>query len=52
MPRDLPDCDKCDASESLQAIRSDTNGLIWAYCTCCGKTMLVNAEGRIVAHGT
>jgi hypothetical protein len=47
----LPDCTRCDASKSLEAIRADAKGYVWAYCSVCSHTHLVNAEGRIVRTG-
>jgi hypothetical protein len=47
----LPDCDRCSAAESLEVIRADTRGLKWAYCRVCSKTVLLDAENRILKHG-
>jgi transposase-like protein len=48
----LPDCPSCDADQSLQVIRSDTNGLKWCLCSVCAKTVLLDAKNRIVHKGT
>lgn len=46
----LPDCDRCDANNSLEPIRAD-GPLIWCQCKCCAKTCLVK-DGVIVHHGS
>lgn len=48
MPPPLPDCPSCDAAASLEKIRADAGGLIWCYCRVCSKTVLIDADGRIV----
>lgn len=48
MPAPLPDCPRCDARETLEKIRADHKGSVWAYCTVCSATVLLDAEGRIV----
>lgn len=44
----LPDCPKCDANASLEEIRADDTGHVWAYCRVCSATVLINAQGQIV----
>lgn len=51
MPPELPDCDRCKTPKSLEVIRTSQEGDRWVYCTCCGKTMLLNASGGIVSRG-
>jgi hypothetical protein len=49
---DLPDCPRCDSANTLEKIRADTRGCIWALCTCCSHTMLIDANGIIVHVST
>lgn len=44
----LPDCPRCDAAASLEAVRADDKGMIWAYCRCCSATVLVDKDGRVL----
>jgi hypothetical protein len=50
----LPDCPHpgCEAAQTLEVIRSDTNGLKWCVCTCCAKTVLLDSKNRIVHKGS
>lgn len=45
----LPDCTRCDAAQSLEAIRAD-GALIWAYCSVCSAQVLIK-EGVVVYQG-
>lgn len=50
--RNVPDCPKCNAADTLKVHRSDTRGQRWCYCTCCSKPVLIDAEGHILHVGT
>lgn len=47
----LPDCESCEATNSLEKIRADEKGCIWCLCSCCAKTCLVK-DGRVIHKGT
>lgn len=47
----LPDCESCDSANSLEKIRADTSGLVWAVCKSCSKVCLVK-DGRVIHKGT
>lgn len=49
----LPDCPRrgCDATASLKAFRADDKGCIWAFCTVCAATTLLDKDGRVLYVG-
>lgn len=48
----LPDCPSCDTASSLELIRADDKGLMWAVCKTCSKTVLIAPDGRILHRGS
>lgn len=46
----LPDCPRrgCDANASLEPVRADANGNVWAYCRVCAATVLIDKDGRVL----
>lgn len=48
----LPDCPKCDSAQTLEKIRADHKGCVWAVCTSCAKTVLIDADGIVVHVST
>lgn len=44
----LPDCIRCDSNASLERVRADDKGCVWAYCRVCSATVLIDKDGRIL----
>lgn len=44
----LPDCPRCDSNASLEKIRADDKGLVWAYCRTCSASVLIDKDGRVL----